>query len=436
LRPVRYCRTLLTTGDNASFGWDVEGDISGGMVTWRRTLYALWLAQLFSVIGFSLRTPYLPFFLEELGTETFEQQALWAGFITGGGSALMAITAPMWGALADRYGRKMMVLRAMFIASLTVSLMALATSPWHLLGLRFVEGAMTGTVAAATTLIATVVPKERMGYAMGMMQMAMFSGSSIGPFVGGVLADLIGFRAAFVAAGSMLFLGGVIVLFFVTEKFERPVRGTSEEQSGRESTWAILMGASMLAMMLVLLVSRIGQGAAQPLVPLFVSYLGAGDASSSMAGAALGLMGVTSAVSSVVLGRLADRIGPRSILILSVCLAGVLYFPQAGAQTPLQFVLATGLFGVAVGGIMPTASSIIANLTPMERRGIIYGFSNTAMSIGAFIGPIGGTMIAAWIDMRFAFAFLGVLMLATAGWIWYALPKSLDQGRQAAPTTD
>lgn len=406
------------------------------MLTWRRTLYALWLAQLFSIIGFNLRIPFLPFFIEELGTDSFEQQALWAGFITGGGAALMAITAPMWGALADRYGRRMMVLRAMFVASVTISLMALATSPWHLLGLRFLEGSMTGTVAAATTLIATVVPKERLGYAMGMMQMAVFSGSSIGPFIGGVLADLIGYRATFVAAGGLLFIGGLIVLFFVTENFQRPEPKTKEQEAGQVSTWSIMLGASMLAMLLVLLVARTGQSAAQPLVPLFMGQLGAGGNASSFSGLALGLMGVTSAISSVVLGRLADRLGPRSILIFAVALAGVLYFPQAGAQSPTQFILAMGLFGVALGGIMPTASAIVANLAPMERRGIIYGFTNSAMSIGAFIGPIGGTMIAAFIDMRFAFVFLGVSMLVTAVYIWFALPKSLDRSRVTTPASD
>jgi MFS transporter, DHA1 family, multidrug resistance protein len=400
------------------------------MVTWRRTLYALWLAQLLSIVGFNLRIPFLPFFLEDLGTETFEQQALWAGFITGGGAALMAITAPMWGALADRYGRRMMVLRAMFVASVTISLMALATSPWHLLGLRFIEGAATGTVAAATTLIATVVPKERMGYAMGMMQMAVFSGSSIGPFIGGVLADIIGFRPTFVVSGGMLFVGGLIVLFFVTENFQRPEPKTQEQKDSEVSTWSIIIGASMLAMMLVLLVARTGQSAAQPLVPLFMGELGAGGSASSLSGVALGLMGVTSAVSSVILGRLADRLGPRAILILAVSLAGVLYFPQAGAQSPVQFILAMGLFGVAMGGIMPTASAIVASLAPMERRGIIYGFTNSAMSVGAFIGPIGGTVIAAFIDMRIAFVFLGVSMLVTAVYIWYALPKSIDRDRR------
>jgi MFS transporter, DHA1 family, multidrug resistance protein len=396
----------------------------------------MWLAQLLCIVGFSLRIPFLPFFLEDLGTETFEQQALWAGFITGGGAAIMAVTAPMWGVLADRHGRRIMVLRAMFAGSITISLMAVATSPWHLLGLRFIEGAMTGTVAAAITLIATTVPKERMGYAMGLMQMAIFSGSSVGPLFGGFLADLIGFRASFVAAGSMLFLGGLIVLFFVTEHFERPAPKKDADEPGRQSTWAIMAGGAMIAMLLVLLVARTGQSAIQPLAPLFVGQLGAGTSASSLSGIALGVMGVTSAISSVAFGRLADRLGQRSILILSVSLAGVLYFPQAAAQSPLQFIVAMGFFGIAIGGIMPTASAIVANLAPADRRGIIYGFTNTAMSIGAFIGPIGGTVLAASINMRFAFAFLGALMLLSAAWVWYALPVSIDERRTLAQAAD
>jgi MFS transporter, DHA1 family, multidrug resistance protein len=403
------------------------------MVTWKRTLYALWLAQLLTIMGFSLRTPFLPFFLEELGTETFEQQALWAGFVTGGGSAIMAITAPMWGILADRYGRKMMVLRSMFAGSITISLMALATAPWHLLALRFVEGAMTGTVAAAITLVAAVVPKERMGYAMGLMQMAVFSGSSFGPFFGGFLADQIGYRATFVAAGSMLFIGGIVVLLFATENFRRPTSDKSEgKDSERISTWTIMASTAMIAMLLVLLVSRVGQSAVQPLAPLFVGQLGAGEAAASLSGVALGVTGVTSAIASVFFGRLADRLGQRSILILSVALCGVLYFPQAAAQDTVQFIIAMGLFGIALGGVMPTASAVVASLAPAERRGIIYGFTNTAMSIGAFIGPIGGTMLAAWIDIRFAFVFLGILMLLTAVWVWFALPRSIDGARASS----
>jgi MFS transporter, DHA1 family, multidrug resistance protein len=403
------------------------------MTTWRRTLYAMWAAQSLTIIGFSLRVPFLPFFLEDLGAETFEEQALWAGFIIGGGAALMAITAPLWGMVADRRGRKAMVLRAMFAGSVTISLMALATSPWHLLGLRFVEGAMTGTVAATITLVAATVPKERLGYAMGLMQMAVFAGTSVGPMIGGFLADVLGYRATFLAAGGMLFTAGCIVLFFVSENFQRPEpRRDGDGGPPRQSTWAILAGASMAAMLLVLLVARIAQTAIQPLAPLYVGQLGAGLSSvSSLAGIAIGVMGITSAISAVILGRLADRIGKRNILLLSLLLTGVLYLPQMASQSPFQFILAMALFGVAMGGVFPTATALVAQLTPQDRRGIIYGFSNTAMALGAFIGPVGGSVLAAMINTRTALGALGVTMVLAAAWAWYAVPASIDQPRQS-----
>jgi MFS transporter, DHA1 family, multidrug resistance protein len=264
--------------------------------------------------------------------------------------------------------------------------------------------------------------------------MAVISGASIGPFFGGVLADVIVVRATFVVAGAMLFLGGSVVLFFVTENFKRPEPKQETVSGAQTSTWTILLGSSMVAMLLVLLISRTGQSAIQPLAPLFVGQLTIDGSPAALSGVAFGVMGITSAISSVFLGRLADRIGQRSILILSMSLAGAFYFPQAAAQTPVQYILAMGLFGIAIGGIMPTAASIVANLTPAERRGVIYGFTNTAMSVGAFIGPIGGTVLAAWIDIRSAFVFLGILTVLTAIWTWFALPRSIDRPRHVPST--
>jgi DHA1 family multidrug resistance protein-like MFS transporter len=145
----------------------VAGAALGSAPNWQRTLGALWLAQTLTIIGFSLRTPFLPFFVAELGARNLETQVLWAGAINAGGAAVMAITAPLWGALADRYGRKLMVLRAMVAGSLTIGLMALATSPWQLFVLRLVEGGFTGTVTASTTLAASTVPRERLGFGLG-----------------------------------------------------------------------------------------------------------------------------------------------------------------------------------------------------------------------------------------------------------------------------
>lgn len=396
------------------------------MASWRRTLYAVWLAQTLTIIGFNLRTPFLPLFLADLGTTSVEQQTLWAGVINAGGAAVMTIAAPLWGVVADRYGRKPMVLRSMFAGACTIGLMALATSPWHLLILRFLEGGLTGTVTATTALVATTVPKERLGFSLGLMQMAIFSGSSVGPLLGGVLADTIGFRSTFALAGSLLFISGLLVLFLAEERFERPASHPDGSAPDQPPLRTLLLAPAMLAMILVLFSLRAASSSIQPIMPLFVEQLSQRTSGvASLAGIAMGVMGLTSALASVVLGRAGDRIGPRSILIASVLLSGLLYLPQAAAHSVTQLILLQAVFGLAVGGALPTANAIVAHLTPPARRGAIYGFTAAATSLGGFVGPLGGAALAAAASIRATFLLTGALLLAMGLWVWRAIPQQV-----------
>jgi len=402
------------------------------MISWKRNLYALWLAQMLTIIGFSLRAPFLPFYIEDLGATSLEAQALWAGVINAGGALVMAISAPLWGIVADRYGRRPMVLRAMFAGSITIGLMSLATSPWHLLILRFIEGGVTGTVTASMTLVASTTPRERMGFGLGMMQMAVFSGGSIGPLAGGILADQIGYRATFVVAGAMLALGGLIVLTMVREQFTRTARGGSIDEEPHVKLSTLLLGSSMLAMIAVMFTLRVASGAVQPIMPLYVKELaGSTSGLATLSGLTLGVAGLTSALASVSLGRLADRIGQRPVLIVSALAVGLLYLPQAFAQSVLQLIVLQGLFGIAAGGILPSANAIVANLTPTSRRGAIYGFTAAATSIGGSIGSLGGSGMTAAIDIRYVFLVSGLLMLLAAGWVVHAVRPETDRSLAA-----
>ena len=406
-------------------------------ISWRRNLYALWIAQTLTIIGFSLRTPFLPFFIKDLGASSFESQALWAGVINGGGAAVMAITAPLWGMVADRYGRKPMVVRAMFCGAVTFGLMSLARSPWHLLLLRFCEGAFTGTVTASTTLVASTTPRARMGYGLGMMQMAVFSGASAGPLLGGILADQLGYRPTFVVAGALLFISAIIVATQVREQFERPTTTRQITAADAPATLsALLLGSAMLAMLSVLFVLRVASSAIQPIMPLYVERLaGSGGSVATLAGLTLGVAGLTSAIASVTLGRLADRIGQRPVLIVSALCVGLLYLPLALAQTTTQLIVLQGLFGVAAGGVLPSANAIVANLTPAQRRGAVYGFAAAATSFGGFIGPLGGSSLAALVDIRWVFIVNGLLMLAIGLWVMRAIRPGVALTLPAEPST-
>ena len=376
-------------------------------------------------MGFSMRTPFLPFFLADIGADSFSSQALWAGAINAGGAIVMAISAPVWGIVADRHGRKLMVLRAMFMASITVSLMSLATSPWHLLGLRFLEGGFTGTVGASTTLIASTTPRRNRGFALGMMQTAIFSGSSAGPLIGGVLADQIGYRPTFVVAGLLILSSALIVLTQVRERFERPAPAERGGENG-PSTRALLFGAAMLSMVGVMFALRTGNSAIQPIMPLFVQQLTGAASVATLAGLTLGVAGLTSAVSAVTLGRLADQIGHRRVLAPSAIGVALLYLPMAAAQETWQLVIISALLGIAAGGVMPSANAVVSNLAPAARRGAIFGFTNSVTAMGGFVGPLGGAAIAAAFNIRLTFIAISALMALGSLGVLLAIRSGID----------
>ncbi|MBA3642887.1 MAG: MFS transporter [Chloroflexia bacterium] len=390
-------------------------------IPWRRNLYAVGAAQLLAIIGFSLRAPFLPFYLGDLGVASSESQALWSGLINAAGAGVMAISAPFWGIIADRRGRRPMLLRAMIASTFTIGLMGFATQPWHLLALRLVEGLLSGTVTASTTLVAATTPRPRLGYALGMVQTAVFAGSSLGPLFGGLLADSIGPRATFGVASGCLGTAALLVLFLVRERFVPP-KPQPAAQPGDRRRWAgwqaavgFPLGQQLLLLVLVLFVVRLASMAVQPIVPLFVRELAPNTTDlSSLSGLVLGVLGLTSALSAVYLGRLGDRRGHRRVLFASVIAAGIFYLPMAFVAHPWQLIALQALFGVAAGGLIPSANTLVANLTPPERRGAIYGLTAAAAAMGGFIGPLAGAAIAAGFGFRAPFFGVAMLLLALA----------------------
>jgi MFS transporter, DHA1 family, multidrug resistance protein len=401
-------------------GQDAVGSRSGrgaNAIPWRRNLWAMWAAQMLAIVAFSLRVPYLPFFLGDLGVTTTEGQALWSGIINAAGAGIMAISAPFWGAVSDRYGRKPMLLRAQFAAVFTIGLMAFATAAWHLLALRLLEGALAGTVTAATALVASTTPKERLGFSLGMIQTAVFSGAALGPLAGGVLAEQIGYRPTFLVSSAMMLGAGLITIFFVGERFTRAPRASGPGAKGsRRERWQVLLTPVLLAMTAVMFAVRLASSAVQPIMPLFVAELtDAASNSASLAGVTLGVLGLTSAVSSLYFGRLGDRRGHRPILIGCALAAGLLYLPMALTQHPWQLVVLQALFGVAAGGMIPAANAIVATVTAPERRGVVYGLMAAAASLGGFIGPLAGSALAASLGFRATFVATALVLLALAG---------------------
>jgi DHA1 family multidrug resistance protein-like MFS transporter len=385
------------------------------MQTWQRNLYTLWVAEFVAVAGFTVVIPFLPYYVQELGVTELEQVEFWSGLLFASHAVAMAIFSPIWGSVADRYGRKLMVERAMFGGAAVMGAMGFVQNVQQLVVLRAVQGCLTGTIAAATTLVASSVPRQRAGRALGLLQMAIYSGASAGPLLGGLVADHFGYRAAFVVTGALLFLAGMTVAIFVREEFEPSHR---EAGSRKGDFWlgvkAVLRSRELLVVLGIKLMMRLGTRIMGPLLPLFVQTLVPGEARvASLVGLITGLGAATSAAGAVLLGRASDRFGYRTVLLTCVLGTAVVYIPQFFVTTPVQLLILQAAAGVAMGGGLAAIGALLANLSPEGHQGAVYGLDWSAVSAANGMGPMIGVAVAVGLGLRAPFLFAaGVYGLA------------------------
>jgi DHA1 family multidrug resistance protein-like MFS transporter len=394
-------------------------------VSWRRNLVAIWFAELVAIVGFTVVIPLLPLYVPELGVQGEREIQIWAGIIYSSQAVAMAIFGPIWGALSDRYGRKVMVERAMFSGAVVIGLMGFVRSPQQLTFLRVLQGAVTGTVTAANALVATSAPRERAGYALGMLQMAIYVGASAGPLVGGLVADNLGYRATFWVTGGLLFLAGLAVLFFVQETFQPIVPPVNEQawaDAGRptlrDRLWnrlsPVLGLPSLLGILGVRLLMRLGARLLGPVLPLFVQeIMPPGGRVAFITGMISGVSAAAGAVGALGLGRLGDRVGYRIVLIACALVSVACYVPQYFVDEPTALLFWQAGTGLAMGGVLAAVSASLARLSPEGQEGIVYGLDATVVSVANAIAPMVGSALAVWLGLRVPFLFAaGIFGLA------------------------
>jgi len=381
---------------------------------WQRVMWVMFSAQLLSAIGFSTVFPFLPNYVEHLGSARGLPVLLLVTLVFSAQAFAMAIASPIWGALSDRWGRKPMVERALYGGAILMLLMGFARNAEELVLLRLIQGAVTGVVSAGVTLVAAVAPRERLGYAMGVMQTGLWAGVSVGPVIGGVLEYLFGFRLAFVLTAALLLTGGVLVSVLVRESFTPP-SGESRGVKGMTGAFGTVLRAPGVAMvMTVRFTAWLGRTMMIPFLPLFVTGLMAGASTSGIVtGFAVGGASAAGTITSITLGRLGDRIGHRRVLIMGGFATAAAYLPIAWVTEAWQLVVLYALTGATIGGVLPSISALLAQLTPKEHAGSVYGIDNSIVAAARAASPfLGGLVVgvAAWgrdpVGLDYAWVFL------------------------------
>jgi MFS family permease len=387
--------------------------VNAGGVNWRRNLAALWFAEFTAIFGFSFAFPFLPIFLHhDLGVATGRDLDLWTAASASASGFSMAIASPIWGILGDRLGRKPMLIRSMLGGAITVGLMSFSQNPAELVVLRFLQGATSGTVAAATALVAAETPRSRVAWALGVVNSGVALGGAIGPVVGGFAGAFFGLRYVFFGGGLLLLLSLIPVVVIVRESPAVPQPGPRSsplrkirEQPGLMRALVVLSGAQGLV--------SVCNSATQVLAVLRLTEMVAKGVA-AFTGLGFGLAGLASSAAAVGYTRVTRRKGYVWTSAAAATLAGFAILLIGVSPWVALVVVAIGLNGLFTGVVIPATASMIGLETPHEAQSTVFGFNASSIALGFSFGPLIGGTVAATAGVQAALLVIVVLAFVLA----------------------
>jgi len=382
---------------------------------WKRNLIVLWFSTFVSGIGFSMITHFMPLYINQLGNFTKSQLVIWNGIAFSSTFLVMGIISPIWGKIADRKGRKLMLIRASLGMAIVIFLQAFVTAPWQLVVLRLLQGVFSGFVSNANTLIASTAPRSESGKALGTLNTGVISGTLLGPLVGGVIAQYFGYRIPFMITGSLLFTAFILVTIFIKEDFKPIPKG--QEATTKEIFHKLKNPKLILAMFVTTMIIQASNNSINPIISLYVKQLMHGSSQVTLiAGVVAAMPGIANIIAAPRFGALGDKIGTGKILIGGLIFAIIVYIPQAFVTNVWQLAVLRFLVGISDACLVPQVQTILAKNTDSQYTGRIFGYNQSFQSVGNVCGPLLGSSISS--VFSYSVVFLSTSGLALINFIW------------------
>lgn len=369
-------------------------------INWRQNLRVAWLGNFFTGASFSLVMPFMALYVEQLGAP--QNKVEWyAGLAVSLSALTSALIAPVWGRLADRYGRKPMMVRASLVMTFTMGGLAFVPNVFWLLVLRILNGLFSGYVPNSTALIASQAPKNRSGYALGTLATGVIGGSLVGPLLGGVLAEILGIRQVFLLVGFILLICNLMTIFLVKEDFQPVTK--AEVLSTRDLFSSIKDKQILIGLFVTSMIIQVSAQSIAPILTLYIRHLGQTENLMFVSGLIVSALGFSSMLSSSTLGKIGDRIGNHRLLLIALFYSFSMYVLCALAQNSLQLGIVRFLYGFGTGALMPSINSLLTKITPREGISRIFSYNQMFMNIGQVIGPLLGQQSQLiWDTVRFS----------------------------------
>ncbi|MFP1890469.1 multidrug efflux MFS transporter [Lonsdalea quercina] len=396
------------------------------MEKWKLNLFSAWVGCFFTGMAMSQILPFLPLYIEQLGVRDHASLNLWSGLIFSSSFMISAIVAPLWGSLADRKGRRLMLLRAALGMSIVMGLQGLATSVWHLFLLRALMGLTSGYIPNAMALIASQVPRARSGWALGTLSTGQVSGVLIGPMLGGFMADHLGLRTVFFVTSGLLFISFLITLFAIKENFVKVSK--ADRLSGKAVFASLPYPMLIVSLCITTMMIQMANGSIGPILTLFIRELSPDiENIAFISGVIAAVPGVSALMSAPRLGKLGDRIGSQRILIVALLFSALLFFLMSTIQSATQLGILRFILGFADGALLPAVQALLVKYSSQQVTGRIFGYNQSCMYLGNVVGPLLGSGISATLGYRWVFLVTSLLIIINAVQLIFSfkrLPKN------------
>lgn len=394
------------------------------MEKWKRNLIVCWFGTFVTMIGMSQIAPILPIYVKELGVTSIKLVEQISGIAFGLTFVTSAIFSPIWGKLADKYGRKPMLLRASLGMSIVVISMGFAHSIRLLIILRLLQGTISGYSTACTTLIATQTDKEHAGVALGTLSTAGIAGSLFGPVIGGYLEQIVGIRNEFFIIGTLLSIAFIASLIFVKEDF----KPSEVKVLNFKEVWDIIPDKMLvISMFITSFMLQLAFYSIEPIITVYVTSLSKNTTNVAfISGLVFSTSGLANILAARHLGRLSDRIGAHKVMLVALIVAGIIFIPQAFVKNPWQLMGLRFILGLAAAGLTPSINTIIKKITPDAITGRAFGFNMSALYLGTFCGSVLGGQISANFGIKYIFFITSALLLLNSLWVYKTVYKRMN----------
>ena len=380
------------------------------MEAWKLNLISVWLGCFFTGLAMSQILPFLPLYIEQLGVSGHQSLSIWSGLVFSGTFLVSALVSPLWGSLADRKGRKLMLLRASLGMAVVIALQGMVTNVYQLFALRALMGLTSGYIPNAMALVASQVPRDKSGWALGTLSTGPVTGVIVGPLLGGLMADHLGLRVVFFVTAGLMFVSFLITLFLIKER--RIEVKKADRLSGKAVFQSLPYPTLIVTLFISTLMIQLANSSISPILTLFIKDL-SGDSGNIafISGMIAAVPGIAALISAPSLGRLGDRIGTARILLAALVLTTVLFAIMAWVETPLQLGILRFLLGFADGALMPAVQTLLLKYSSDQVTGRIFGYNQSFMYLGNVVGPLIGSGVSALMGFRWVFAVTAVLVL-------------------------